>query len=79
MAIFIYTHSTAVKNIKIKLKKLQLQKLPAPTILVETDLVRWHKARPLRDFRAIGKGTPQHPRRSADVANDVCSQETSVN
>lgn len=73
MAIFIFTHLTPVKNIKIKLQKLKLHKLPAPTILVETDTVRWHKARSPRNFHAIAKCTPQHPWRSADVANYVCS------
>lgn len=69
MAIFIFTYLTAVKNIKIKLQKLELHKLLAPTILVETDLL----STPRRNFRAIAKGTPQPPRRSADVANYVCS------
>lgn len=69
MAIFISTHLTAVKNIKIKMQKLELHKLPAPTILVETDLL----STPRRNFRAIAKGTPQHPPGSADVDNYVCS------
>lgn len=73
MAIFIFTHVTAVKNIRMKLQKLELYKLPAPTILVEMGMVRWHKARSLRNFHAIAKCTPQHPRRSTDVANYVCS------
>lgn len=60
---------TAVKNIKIKLQKLELPKLPVPTILVETDLL----STPRWNFRAIAKGTPQHPPGSADVANYVCS------
>lgn len=33
MTIFIFTHVTAVKNIRMKLQKLELYKLPAPTIL----------------------------------------------
>lgn len=67
--IFIFTPLIAVKNIKIKLQKLELHKLPALTILVETDLL----STPRRNFRAIAKGTPQHPRGSADVANYVRS------
>lgn len=69
MAIFIFTHLTAVKKVKIKLQKLEPHKLHAPTILVETDLL----STPRRNFRAIAKGTPQHPRGSADVAIYVCS------
>lgn len=69
MAIFIFTRLIAVKNIKIKLQKLEQHKLPAPTILVETDLL----STPRRNFRAIAKGTPQHPGGSADVANYGCS------
>lgn len=69
MAIFISTHLTAVKNLKIKLQKLELPKLPAPTILVETDLL----STPRWNFRAIAKGTAQHPPGSEDVANYVCS------
>lgn len=33
MAIFIFTHVTVVKNIRMKLQKLELYKLPAPTVL----------------------------------------------
>lgn len=68
MSLFTFTHLTAVKQIKRKLQKPELHKLPAPT-----DMVRWYKARSLRYFRAITKCTPRHPRRSADVANYVCS------